>query len=102
MKKKTAILLLLCLLFPLFSSMDPFFGSLLLGAVMGVMLALLLPLAGATRLREPFAWLDRVRSAGSIFLGHNAPEALGDYLASYPGFLGAGCAEGRKTGSVLP
>ena len=31
--------------------------------------------------REPFAWLDRVRSAGSIFLGHNAPEALGDYLA---------------------
>ena len=51
------MLLLLCLLFPLFSSMDPFFGSLLLGAVMGVMLALLLPLAGATRLREPFAWL---------------------------------------------
>ena len=31
--------------------------------------------------REPFAWLDRVRNAGSIFLGHNAPEALGDYLA---------------------
>ena len=31
--------------------------------------------------REPFSWLDRVRSAGSIFLGHNAPEALGDYLA---------------------
>ena len=30
---------------------------------------------------EPFAWLDKVRSAGSIFLGHNAPEALGDYLA---------------------
>ena len=31
--------------------------------------------------REPFSWLDRVQSAGSIFLGHNAPEALGDYLA---------------------
>ncbi len=30
---------------------------------------------------EPFAWLDRVKNAGSIFLGHNAPEALGDYLA---------------------
>ena len=34
-----------------------FFGSLLLGALLGVLLALLLPLAGATRLREPFAWL---------------------------------------------
>ena len=31
--------------------------------------------------REPFSWLDRVKNAGSIFLGHNAPEALGDYLA---------------------
>ena len=41
----------------LFSSMDAFFGPLLLGAVLGVMLSLLLPLAGATRLREPFAWL---------------------------------------------
>ena len=30
---------------------------------------------------EPFAWLDRVTNAGSVFLGHNAPEALGDYLA---------------------
>ena len=30
---------------------------------------------------EPFAWLDKVKNAGSIFLGHNAPEALGDYLA---------------------
>ena len=37
--------------------MDAFFGPLLLGAVLGVMLSLLLPLAGATRLREPFAWL---------------------------------------------
>lgn len=51
------MLLLLCLLIPLFSSMDAFFGPLLLGAVLGFMLALLLPLAGATRLREPFAWL---------------------------------------------
>ena len=30
---------------------------------------------------EPFAWLDRVKNAGSIFLGKNAPEALGDYMA---------------------
>ena len=30
---------------------------------------------------EPFRWLDRVKNAGSIFLGHNAPEALGDYMA---------------------
>ena len=51
------MLLLLCLLVPLFRSMDPMFGSLLLGVVLGVLLALLLPLAGATRLREPFAWL---------------------------------------------
>lgn len=52
-----AMLLALCLLIPLFASMDRFFGPLLLGAVLGVQLALLLPLAGATRLREPFAWL---------------------------------------------
>ena len=52
------MLLFLCLLIQLlFSSMDAFFGPLLLGAVLGVMLSLLLPLAGATRLREPFAWL---------------------------------------------
>ena len=30
---------------------------------------------------EPFAWLGRVRHAGSVFLGRNSPEALGDYLA---------------------
>ena len=51
------MLLLLCLLVPLFSSMDAFFGPLLLGALLGILLSLLLPLAGATRLREPFAWL---------------------------------------------
>jgi histidinol dehydrogenase len=32
-------------------------------------------------LREPRAWLDRVRSAGSVFLGDYAPEALGDYCS---------------------
>lgn len=30
---------------------------------------------------EPFAWLDQVENAGSVFLGHNTPEVLGDYLA---------------------
>ena len=51
------LLILLALLIPLFSGMDAFFGNLLLGAALGVSLALLLPLAGATRLREPFAWM---------------------------------------------
>ena len=32
-------------------------------------------------LDEPFAWLDRVRHAGSVFLGRSCPEALGDYFA---------------------
>ena len=30
---------------------------------------------------EPFACLDEVRHAGSIFLGRSCPEALGDYFA---------------------
>ena len=30
---------------------------------------------------HPFDWLDEVRHAGSVFLGRNCPEALGDYLA---------------------
>ena len=30
---------------------------------------------------DPFAWLSRVRCAGSIFLGRSCPEALGDYFA---------------------
>ena len=30
---------------------------------------------------NPFDYLDRVRHAGSVFLGRNCPEALGDYLA---------------------
>ncbi len=30
---------------------------------------------------EPFALLGQVESAGSVFLGRNAPEALGDYWA---------------------
>ncbi len=30
---------------------------------------------------EPFALLDSIKNAGSIFLGKNVPEALGDYWA---------------------
>ena len=30
---------------------------------------------------EPFALLDAIQNAGSIFLGKNVPEALGDYWA---------------------
>ncbi len=30
---------------------------------------------------EPFALLDRIKNAGSVFLGRYCPEALGDYLA---------------------
>ncbi|MBQ1216813.1 MAG: histidinol dehydrogenase [Clostridia bacterium] len=29
----------------------------------------------------PFDWLDKIRHAGSIFMGRNCPEALGDYFA---------------------
>ena len=63
LRKLTVILvplgmvLVLCLLVPLFGSLDKFFGPLLLGTSMGILLALLLPLSGATKYREPFAWL---------------------------------------------
>ncbi len=30
---------------------------------------------------NPFDYLDAIRHAGSVFLGRNCPEALGDYLA---------------------
>ena len=30
---------------------------------------------------QPFDYLDQIRHAGSVFLGRNCPEALGDYLA---------------------
>ena len=58
-----AMLMVLCLLAPLFYAMSPYFGSLLQGALLGVLLALLLPLSGATRLRAPFAWLLWVPAA---------------------------------------
>ncbi|MBQ4562551.1 MAG: histidinol dehydrogenase [Clostridia bacterium] len=30
---------------------------------------------------EPMPYLDKIRNAGSVFLGKNTPEALGDYFA---------------------
>ena len=30
---------------------------------------------------NPFDWLDKIQNAGSVFLGKNCPEALGDYFA---------------------
>ena len=30
---------------------------------------------------DPFAYLDSIRNAGSVFLGRSCPEALGDYFA---------------------
>ena len=69
LRKGTVILLplgllgIIALLLPLLAGMDVFFGSLLLGIALGVSLSLLLPLAGATRLREPFAWLLWVPAA---------------------------------------
>lgn len=32
-------------------------------------------------LDNPFYYLDKIRHAGSVFLGRNCPEALGDYFA---------------------
>jgi histidinol dehydrogenase len=32
-------------------------------------------------LEDPWGWLDSVRNAGAVFLGHFTPEALGDYFA---------------------
>lgn len=32
-------------------------------------------------MESPFDYLDRVKNAGSVFMGNNCPEALGDYFA---------------------
>ena len=70
------MLLLLCLLMPLLFSLDWFFGGLLIGLLLGTLLSLLLPLAGATRLREPFAWLLWIPAAVILLI------LLYQYLAS--------------------
>ena len=70
------MLVLLCLLMPLLFSLDWFFGGLLIGLLLGTLLSLLLPLAGATRLREPFAWLLWIPAAVILLI------LLYQYLAS--------------------
>ena len=30
---------------------------------------------------DPFSSLDKIKNAGSVFMGRNCPEALGDYMA---------------------
>jgi histidinol dehydrogenase len=30
---------------------------------------------------DPWAWVDRVRNAGGLFLGEFSPEVMGDYIA---------------------
>ena len=61
-----ALMLAVCLLVPVLSGLGPFCGSVVLGALLGVALALLLPLAGATRLREPFAHLLWIPAAVTL------------------------------------
>ena len=70
------LLLVICLLAGPLGGMDPFFGSLLLGVLLGTALSLLLPLAGATRIREPFAHLLWIPSAAVLLI------LAGQYLAS--------------------
>ncbi|MBQ6506489.1 MAG: hypothetical protein IJI08_04095 [Clostridia bacterium] len=70
------MLILIGLLLPLLSTLGVFFGSLLLGAVLGMALGLLLPLAGATRLREPFAHLLWIPAAVTLLV------LIYQYLAS--------------------
>ena len=70
------LILALCLLTPLMVSLGAFWGSLLLGALLGIALGLLLPLAGATRMREPFAWLLWIPAAVAMAI------LLYQYLAS--------------------
>ena len=70
------MLLALCLLLPLLFSLDWFFGGFFIGLLLGVLLSLLLPLAGATRLREPFAWLLWIPAAVILLI------LLYQYLAS--------------------
>ena len=92
-----AMLLLLCLLIPLLisSGFPWFWGGLLAGSLLGVLLALLLPLAGATRLREPFAWLLFIPATvillillyqylASIGIGLNVPVLRLLNVSGYP------------------
>ena len=79
-----AMLVLLCVLMSVLFSFSWYFGGLLIGLLLGASLGLLLPLAGATRLREPFAWLLFIPAAvillvllyqylASVGVGHAVP-----------------------------
>jgi len=70
------LMLALSLLMPVLISLGAFWGSLLMGILLGTALGLLLPLAGATRLREPFAWLLWIPAAVTLAI------LLYQYLAS--------------------
>ncbi|MBQ6382767.1 MAG: hypothetical protein IJJ42_04130 [Clostridia bacterium] len=70
------MLLIISLLTPVLASLGAFWGSLLLGLCLGTALGLLLPLSGATRLREPFAWLLWIPAAVILLI------LLYQYLAS--------------------
>jgi len=48
---------------------------------------------------DPRAWLPRIESAGSVFLGRHAPEAIGDYTSGTNHVLPTGGAA-RATGGV--
>ncbi len=48
--------------------------------------------------REPRAWLDRVQAAGSVFLGDDTPEALGDYCSGTNHVLPTGGAAAAYSG----
>ena len=58
-----ALCLAVCLLLPLAESIGGFFARVLVGFVLGIALAVLLPLAGATKKREPFAGLMAIPAA---------------------------------------
>jgi len=49
-------------------------------------------------LREPRAWLDKVEVAGSVFLGDDTPEALGDYCSGTNHVLPTGGAAAAYSG----
>lgn len=51
------MLVVLCMVSPLLDLMDYSTSAILRGAAVGLCLALLLPLSGAIRRREPFGWL---------------------------------------------
>lgn len=52
-------------------------------------------------LRDPRAWLDRVQTAGSVFLGDWTPEALGDYCSGTNHVLPTGGAARAYSGVAV-